>query len=266
MTYITAAIAFCPEMMTLSSTVEGAVKPDELTLSFRMSKATTAMTPTTAPQMPSKKAARNWRNTKTLDGCSLTWIAMTNTNFVTNDFLEEVMTRDREHEAWEEHAQSDDRGTGECRLESAVDMSALKAHECSENHQRCRYHVTDGDTIDEDLRGKPSAEEDCLSTDERDCGESTTERDRSGNQTENEEVDEIGGTGDTEGQSYRGRDSFEGDVDSICDILKNENNQRWNVVAACEKHIDKAAYSEGKKPGRWGSDSNGIRVCDKRTS
>jgi hypothetical protein len=59
MTYITTAIAFCPERMTLSGTVEGAAEPDELTLSFRMSRATIAMTPTMAPLMPSKKAARN---------------------------------------------------------------------------------------------------------------------------------------------------------------------------------------------------------------
>jgi hypothetical protein len=63
-------------------------------------------------------------------------------------------------------------------------------------------------------------------------------------------VDEVGGTGDTEGYGYRGRESFEHDVDSICDILKNEYNQRWDVVLACEKHVDESIDSEGKKPGR----------------
>jgi len=46
-------------MMPVAATVVGVVCPKKPTLALRMSMATIAITPTTAPQIPSKKAARN---------------------------------------------------------------------------------------------------------------------------------------------------------------------------------------------------------------
>jgi hypothetical protein len=42
-------------------TVVGFVRPKKPTLALRMSMATMAITPTTAPQTPSKNAARNYK-------------------------------------------------------------------------------------------------------------------------------------------------------------------------------------------------------------
>jgi hypothetical protein len=56
---MTAEMASPAAMTPTPVTVVGVVCPKNPTLALKMSTATTAMTPTTAPQMPSKNAARN---------------------------------------------------------------------------------------------------------------------------------------------------------------------------------------------------------------
>ncbi len=99
------------------------------------------------------------------------------------------MPGDGEEEAWKEDADGDDDGTGEGLTIAAIAVSALESNKSRKDDQRGRKDVGDGDAIDEDVLGQPFSEQDRFDLDERNRGIRPAERQRAGDQAQDEQVD-----------------------------------------------------------------------------
>lgn len=105
----TAAIPDCATLAMASST--GFVRKSRSvpwTLDLRILKLITVMTPTTAPQSPSKKLERNLRRVNDHDLRSTYEGHCADTYLVVNQLLKQRMTSNGEQEAWKKHTQGYD--------------------------------------------------------------------------------------------------------------------------------------------------------------
>jgi len=79
------------------------------------------------------------------------WERVRVTNLISNQFLQQLMTRNRKQETGEEHAQRDDNGSCKRVAKRAISqVCALKPDKRCEDDEWCGQYVADGDGVNED--------------------------------------------------------------------------------------------------------------------
>ena len=117
-------------------------------------------------------------------------------------------------------------------------ISTLESDERGKDDERRREDVTNSDTIDEDLLREPTAKDHSFSLDKGDGGVGAAEGETAGDEAEDKEVWEVGGTCDAEGDREWGGDTVEDDIERVADVLEDEKEASDNPIAPGKGHVD----------------------------
>ena len=93
--------------------------------------------------------------------------------------------------------------------------------------------------------GKPAAFKHSLDLHERNCGVGTAEGEAPSHEAKNKKIDERWSLCNAEGERYGGGDSTEGDVESVADVLEDEEESGWDPETAGDEGVDDAVEAEG---------------------
>jgi hypothetical protein len=159
------------------------------------------------------------------------------------------MSRNREQEAREEHAQRDDHSPRKCIPQRPIHEPTLKPNERRENNQRCRQDVPDGDTVDKDVLCQPPTLQDRLYLDKWDSCVGAAEGEAAGDEAQDEEVDEGWSLADSQSECDWGWDAAENYVQRIADVLEDEEKAGGDPEASSDQSVKDAVDAERDEAG-----------------